>query len=120
MNNLVKRTISGVVFGLVMLFAFLSDMILVKCGVSYEAAQLTGKLVYGAVFLFALVVMMREFLKMTCGTNYRYSQVLSIVAGATLFLLVFFYKGFGLPGKLVVLAFIPVFILMINSLYVKD
>lgn len=120
MNNLVKRTISGIVFAIVMLFAFLSDTILTKCGVAYDAAQLAGKLIYGTVFLFAMIVMMREFLKMTCGNDYRYSQILSILAGATLFLLVFFYKGFGLPGKLVILAFIPVFILMINSLYVKD
>ena len=108
MNNLVKRTISGAVFAIVMLMAFLSNTVLTKCGVSYETAQLSAKFIYGTVFLFALVVMMREFLKMTCGSNYRYSQILSILSGAILFLLVFLYKGFGLPGKLVVLAFIPV------------
>lgn len=69
---------------------------------------------------FALVVMMKEFLTMTCGDNYRVSQVLSIFAGLSLFVLVYLFKGFGLPGRLVVLVFIPVFILMINSLYVKD
>ena len=99
MNNLVKRTISGAVFGVVMLSAFLIN-----------------KFVFGAVMLFALIVMMREFLKMTCGNDYRYSQILSILAGAITFILVFLYKGFGFPGK----SIIPVFILMINSLYVKD
>ena len=69
---------------------------------------------------FALVVMMKEFLNMTCGDNYRFSQILSIFAGLSLFVLVYLFKGFGLPGRLVVLVFIPVFILMINSLYVKD
>ncbi len=103
MNNLVKRTISGICFGIVMLAAFL-----------------TNKYVFGAVMLFALIVMMREFLKMTCANEYRYSQILSVLSGATLFALVYLYKGFGIPGKLVILAFIPVFILMINSLYVKD
>lgn len=120
MKNLLKRTISSLVFGAIMLLAFLSDKLLGYYGVSAEISQLCGKLIFGGVFLFALVVMMREFLKMTCGTNYRYSQILSILAGATLFVLAFLYKGFGLPGKLVILAFIPVFILMINSLYVKD
>jgi len=43
------------------------------------------------------------------------SQAISFI-----FALVYLYKGFGIPGKLVILAFIPVFILMINSLYVKD
>jgi phosphatidate cytidylyltransferase len=69
---------------------------------------------------FALVVMMKEFLNMTCGENYKVSQVLSVFAGLSLFALVYFYRGFDLPGRLVVLVFIPVFILMINSLYVKD
>ena len=103
MNNFIKRTISGVGFAAIML-----------------AALLTNKFVYGAVMLFALVVMMWEFLKMTCGKEYRYSQILSILAGATLFTLVWLFKGLNFPGRLVILAFVPVFILMINSLYVKD
>lgn len=103
MNNFVKRTISGVGFGVIML-----------------AALLTNKYVFGIVMLLSLVVMMSEFLKMTCGRNYWFSQILSILAGATLFVLTFLYKGFQFPGRLVILVFIPVFILMINSLYVKD
>ena len=63
MNNFIKRTISAVGFAAVML-----------------AALLTNKFVFGGVMLLALVVMMWEFLKMTCGTNYRYSQILSILA----------------------------------------
>lgn len=103
MNNFLKRTLSGVAFGAVML-----------------AALLTDRFVFGAVMLFALIVMMSEFLKMTCGNDYRFSQVLSILAGAVLFALTYLYKGFCLPGRFVALAFIPVFILMVNSLYVKD
>ena len=103
MNNFIKRTISGVGFAAVMLAAFL-----------------TNKFVFGAVMLFSLIIMMREFLIMTCGKDYKYSQILSIFAGATLFTLTYLYVGFNIPGHLVILAFVPVFILMINSLYVKD
>ena len=103
MNNFVKRTLSAVGFAAVMLAAFL-----------------TNKYIFGAVMLFGLVVMMWEFLQMTCGKNYRYSQLLSILAGAILFVLVYLYKGFNFPGRLVTLAFVPMFILMINSLYLKD
>ena len=103
MNNFVKRTISGVGFAAVML-----------------AALLTNKYVFGVVMLASLVIMMREFLHMTCGKNYWFSQILSILAGATLFTLTYLFKGFDFPGRLVILAFVPVFILMINSLYVKD
>lgn len=103
MNNFVKRTLSGIGFAAVMLAAFL-----------------TNKYVYGIVMLFSLIVMMKEFLTMTCGRNYRYSQFLSIFSGAVLFTLVYLYKAFDFPGRLVILAFVPVFLLMINSLYLKD
>ena len=103
MNNFIKRTISGIGFVAIMLAAFL-----------------TNKYVFGTVMLLALIIMMKEFLKMTCGKNYWFSQILSILAGATLFTLTFLFKGFNIPGRLVILAFVPVFVLMINSLYVKD
>jgi phosphatidate cytidylyltransferase len=103
MNNFIKRTISGIGFGIIMLAAFL-----------------TNKYVFGVVMLASLVIMMKEFLHMTCGKNYWFSQILSILAGATLFTLTYFYKGFNVPGRFVILAFVPVFVLMINSLYVKD
>ena len=103
MNNFIKRTISGIGFAAVMLAAFL-----------------TNEYVYGVVMLLSLVIMMKEFLTMTCGSNYPYSQVLSILSGAVLFTLIYMYKAFEFPGRLVILAFVPVFLLMINSLYLKD
>ena len=103
MNNFVKRTISGIGFAAVMLAAFL-----------------TNEYVYGVVMLLSLIIMMKEFLTMTCGNNYPYSQMLSILSGAVLFTLIFMYKAFDFPGRLVILAFVPVFLLMINSLYLKD
>ena len=84
------------------------------------AALLTNKFVFGFVMLLSLIVMMKEFLQMTCGSEYRYYQILSILAGGTLFSLVYLYAGFELPGRFVILALVPVFILMICSLYVKD
>ena len=120
MTNLLKRTISGVVFAAVMLLAFLSDKVFELCGVSHDVAQICSKLFYGAVFLFAMVVMMLEFLKMTCGDNYRCSKILAILSGVALFTLVYLYRGFGIPVKYLILAVIPVFVLMISSLYIKD
>ena len=103
MNNFVKRTLSSIGFVAIML-----------------AALLTNKFVFGFVMLLSLIVMMKEFLQMTCGSEYRYYQILSILAGGTLFSLVYLYAGFELPGRFVILALVPVFILMICSLYVKD
>lgn len=103
MTNFIKRTLSGIGFAAIMLAAFL-----------------TNEYVFGVVMFLSLVIMMKEFLQMTCGDSYRYSQILSVLSGATLFILTYLYKGFNFPGRLVILAFIPVFILMVNSLYVKD
>ena len=103
MNNFFKRTISGVGFVAVML-----------------AALLLNKYIFGVVMALALIVMMKEFLVMTCGKDYWFSQILSILAGTILFVLVYLYRVFGFPGRLVILAFVPVCILMVNSLYVKD
>ena len=61
MNNFVKRTLSSIGFVAVML-----------------AALLTNKFVFGFVMLLSLVVMMKEFLHMTCGSEYRLSQALSM------------------------------------------
>ena len=103
MSNFLIRTLSGIGFAAVMLAAFL-----------------TNEYVYGVVMILSLILMMKEFLDMTCGDNYKYSQLLSILSGATLFTLTYLYKGFAMPGRLVILSFIPVFLLMINSLYLKD
>ena len=103
MNNFVKRTISGIGFAAIML-----------------AALLTNKFVFGFVMLLSLVVMMKEFLHMTCGSEYRLSQALSIFAGASLFVLTFMYRACNFPGRFVILALVPLFIVMVNSLYVKD
>ena len=103
MNNFVKRTISGIGFAAIMLAAFL-----------------TNEYVYGVVMFLSLIIMMKEFLTMTCGNEYRYSQALSIFSGAVLFTLIYLYKAFHFPGRLVILAFVPVFLLMINSLYLRD
>ena len=84
------------------------------------AALLTNKFVFGFVMLLSLVVMMKEFLQMTCGSEYRCSQALSIFAGVVLFTLVYLYSGFNIPGRFVILAAVPVFVLMVNSLYVKN
>ena len=105
MNNFVKRTLSCIGFAAIML-----------------AALLINKFVFGFVMLLSLVVMMKEFLRMTCGSEYRFSQILTIFAGVVLFTLTFLYKGFCdlIPSRFLLLALIPVFFVMISSLYVKS
>ena len=103
MRNLIQRTLSGI-------------LIIAAVVVSL----LLGKFFFCALMLVLMICMMVEFFRMTMGNEYRFSQLLAIFAGCTLFILTFFYTGFHLPGRLVMLAFIPIFIVMVNSLYVKD
>lgn len=79
-----------------------------------------NKYTYLALMLFIMACMMLEFFRMTMGKKYFFSQIITIFAGASLFVLTFSYKGFHLPGRLVILALVPIFLVMINSLYVRD
>ncbi len=85
-------------------------------------ALLLNKYLFAAVMIFIMATMMHEFFKMTMGDEYKFSRALAIFAAVTLFALTFLYRGhvWNFPGRLVILAMIPIFIVMINSLYVKD
>ena len=103
MNNLVKRTIFG--------FLFVSVMV---------GALLWCKYSFAALVIIMIIGMMAEFYKMTMGERYKFSRILAIAAGVILFLFTYAWKGCDMPGKVIILSMIPVFIVMINSLYVKD
>lgn len=104
-KDLIVRTLSGAGFVAVMLAGLLLD-----------------KFLFALLMIFVMVAMMHEFFNMTMGEEYRFSRALAIFAGVTLFGLTFLYRAhiWNFPGRLVILAIIPVFVVMINSLYVKD
>ncbi len=103
MSNLLKRTLFGGLFLLVML-----------------AAMLIDQYVFLGIMLLFLIFMMREFLRMTMQDRYRFSQLLAILAGVFMFVLSFLYMDGLCPKKYGLLVLLPIFIVMINSLYVKD
>ena len=103
MKNLIQRTLSG---------------ILVIAAI--VAGLLLGKYFFCGLMIVLMLCIMKEYFRMTMGNEYRFSQILAMFAAVTLFVLTFLYMGFNLPGRLVMLAFIPNFVVMINSLYVKD
>ena len=110
MKNLIVRTVSGLVFLTVMLLALLS-------GDWFEG----GRYIFAAVMIFALVMMMTEFFGMTMGKVYRVSRTLAIVGGCMMFAVTFLVQSTeAVTGRFIALTFIPLLIVMINSLYVKD
>lgn len=103
MSNLAVRTVSGIGFVLVMMAGLLVD-----------------KFLFAALVLFILTVMMWEFYKMTVEQGFRTQKILAIVAGDIMFTLVFCNCAFRLPGKFIALSLVPIIVLMISSLHIKD
>ena len=104
MNTLLKRSLSGAVYAALLITSILC------CKYSF--------LVF---MLFAVAVMMHEFMRMTMQDEYKMSQILTIIAGCILFALVWAVRAFtAITAKFCFLALIPVFVVMVNSLYVKE
>lgn len=103
MSNIVKRTISGIGF-----------LAVVLCGL------LINKFLYAGFIILVMAGMMYEFYKMTMGEYYRFSRLLAIISGIFLFAMVFLSVTRYIDSKLICLAFIPMFIVMVYSLYVRD
>lgn len=104
MNSFVTRTISAVIY-----------VILLLCG------MLLGKYTFLAIMLLFLGCMMYEFMHMTMGKSYRYSQYLTILGALVFYTLLWAIRAFpAVGGDFAFLSLIPLFIVMVNSLYVKD
>lgn len=103
MNNVVVRSISGTVFVIIMI-----------------ACLLFNKFLFAGLVIFMMAGMLSEFYNITMGRMYTFSKVLAIIAGIILFVLMFIRCSYHIPIRLVGLSMIPIFIVMINSLYVKD
>lgn len=103
MNNVTVRSISGAVFIVVMV-----------------ACLLFNKFLFAGLMVFIMSVMLLEFYHITMGNSYTFSKILAIMAAIFLFGILFAASAYRIPMRFVALAMIPVFIVMINSLYVKD
>ncbi|MGM9738692.1 MAG: phosphatidate cytidylyltransferase [Candidatus Cryptobacteroides sp.] len=103
MNNTVKRTISGVAFVCIML-----------------AGLTVSKFLFAALIMFIMGVMMHEFYTITMKYRYKFSRILAILSGETLFVLLFLTMAYDVQAKYVAIAILPTIIVMVNSLYVKD
>ncbi len=103
MNNTVKRSISGI--------GFIAAML---------AGLLLNKFLFAGLFLFIMSVMMVEFYRITMERKYIFSRILAVFAGDILFVLIFLCAAYGMPPQYVGIALVPIMIVMVNSLYVKD
>ena len=80
MNNVVVRSISGVVFILAML-----------------ACLMFNKFLFAGLIIFIMSVMLLEFYHITMGNSYTFSKVLAIIAAIFLFGLLFATASYHIP-----------------------
>lgn len=103
MNNTLVRTISGTGFVAIMLAGLLID-----------------KYLFAILITVIMAVMMDEFYVLTMKDCYRFSRLIAIFSGFTLFWLIFAVCAFSLDTKYIAIAILPIMLVMINSLYVRD
>ncbi len=103
MNETIKRSISGVI-----------------CVLAVVAGLIINKFLYAGLLVFMMVTMMGEFYRMTLGKRYQFSRMLAILAGLVIFALLFSWSAYHIPLQYLSFTMLPLFIVMINSLYVSD
>lgn len=104
MSSLLKRCISGTIY----------LILLIGC-------VLWCKYSFLAIMLFFCGVMLNEFMTMTMGKEYKFSQCLTIFTGLSFFTLVWAVRAFDcITAEFIFLSLIPLIAVMVNSLYVKD
>lgn len=101
MSNVVKRSLSGLLFLSVML-----------------AGLLINQYCYAALLTFMMVTMLYEFYRMTLGDRFRRSRILAIITGVLAFGANFVYMAYHVP--LVPFVILPFLLVMVSTLYERD
>lgn len=105
MNNTLKRTITGAgIVGAIM------------------ASLIVSEYVFVPVMLFAMIVCLAEFYRMTVPGKFRAAKWLALMAAVMLFLFTYLHMSFPyyVSIKLILFAVIPLVVILIASLYIHD
>lgn len=104
MSSVITRTISGAIYIAILI-----------------TSLLWNQYAFLAVMLFFLAVMMYEFMHFTMGGSYKFTQSLTIIAAMAFFGIIWSVRALpNVHGEFTFLSFLPLFCVMILSLYVKD
>jgi phosphatidate cytidylyltransferase len=103
MNNFWTRTLSAVVFTVVMVFGLIWDRTL-----------------FGALFVVILWIALQEFYRMALGTRFLFQQTLGLVAGAAAFLLVASHCFYGWDLRWLVLSLIPLLLIPVTAIFLPS
>jgi phosphatidate cytidylyltransferase len=89
-------------------------------GIFFMALMIAGamwKYAFPIVMLCVMVILMDEYLQLAIGDGEWLQKGLSILAGVSGFVLTYFYCGFGMPAKYILLCIVPVLANYIVMLY---
>ena len=100
MNNFLLRTVTGVVFLLVMVFGLIWD-----------------RTIFGALFLFILYFALNEFYTISLQKRYYLQQKLGLLAGILAFLLVAAHCFFGLDARWIFFSLLPLLLIPMTSVF---
>lgn len=103
MNNTVVRSLSGLVFLLIMI-----------------GSILIGPAAYAAVMIFIIAVVMYEYLEISLSGSFRLARNLALLTGISLFVLLFLNAGFGMPLHFLLLVTIPMASMYFSMLWSRD
>ena len=103
MNNFWLRTLTGIVFVVVMVFGIIWD-----------------RMLFGALFAVILWVALQEFYRMALGSRFIFQQKLGLVAGAAAFLLTACHFFYGWDLRWVLMALIPLLMIPITSIFLTS
>lgn len=103
MNNLIVRSLSGIVFLVILIGSILFSSIS-----------------YGLLMIFIITVGMLEYYKLLLPTNHNISKVLGVISGVSLFTLMFLQNTTAVNPKLFLLVALPVAAIFISELYSKS
>lgn len=103
MNNLLKRTLAGLVFLVVMVFG-----------------TIWNRTLFGALFLIILYTALREFYTMTLGQRYSIQQKIGLLTAITAFLLIAASQFFGWEARLILLALFPLLLIPVSCIFFPE
>lgn len=103
MKNFLVRTLSGIIFGVIMIVCFLWN---------------TQS--YSTIMAVIIAAMMNEFLNISIGKRYPIQKGLAILSGISFFLLLLVSVKYGITPAILLFSLIPVLAIFIANLYIKE
>lgn len=103
MSDLLKRTLTGIVFLVVMV-----------------AGIIFHPLAFGALFLIVMYFAMSEFMHVTMGERWGFQQKMAVFTAALTFIAIVWFLFFGLNLRWIALALIPFFAIPVSVVFSKN